>query len=146
MRPDDLHKRDAAPRIELIETARPLFHSFELTRHALHIRILESTRYPLLPLSPVSRPKIGETAAGERGPLDSLFEVAPEAQPKKASNRCGEYFRMDVGGRKVNGDDGYVDVLFGVVVVVVDECMVAPLDLTCGPFVRYIKDYLKDVL
>jgi hypothetical protein len=92
-----LLRREAAPRIELIETARPLFQRFELTGHTLRIRIL------LLSLSPVSRPKIGETAAGEREPLDSLFEVAPEAWPKRASNRSGDegILRMDVGGRRV---------------------------------------------
>jgi hypothetical protein len=84
------HKREAAPQIELVETARPLFQRFELSGHALQIQILELTRYPLLSLSLVSRPKIGETAADERGPLDSLFEVAPEAQPKRASNRYGD--------------------------------------------------------
>src|ERR1700722_17950157 len=82
-----LHKRESAPRIELIETTRPLFQSFELTGHALQIQILELTRYPLLSLSPVSTPKIGETTVDERWPLDSLFEVAPEARPKRASNR-----------------------------------------------------------
>ena len=84
------HKRKATPQIELVETARPLFQSFELAGHTLQIQILELTRYPLLSLSLVSGPKIGETAADERGPLDSLFEVAPEAQPKRASNRYGD--------------------------------------------------------
>jgi hypothetical protein len=100
-----LLQREAAPRIELIETARPLFQCFEFTGHALQVRILGSTRYPLLSLSPVSRPKIGETAAGEREPLNSLFEVAPEARPKRASDRSGDEGILSYGCRWSKGSD-----------------------------------------
>jgi hypothetical protein len=99
-----LQKREAAPRIELIETARPLFQSFELTGHALQIQSLELTRYPLSSfVAGFENPKIGETAADERRPLDSLFEVAPEAGQREPQIdiEMRRLLRMDVGNQRV---------------------------------------------
>jgi hypothetical protein len=68
------------------ETAKSLFRVSELTGRALQIRNLGIDSISLTAIIVFCRrfegPKIGETAAGERGPINSLFVAAPEERPE----------------------------------------------------------------